>query len=200
MPRLADRFAGLVVPALLSVAYTGLVLAFWTSAKGGFDSLDNVARCFETRELLLAGWIHYLAFDLFVGAWIVRTARQARIPFWLVVPCLVLTFLFGPAGLLTFVAIRAARSRRTPSPLPEPSRRSSMSAIAIDCLTGATFGSRRPDRRICGARAALLCPRRAHAGRHGADGLRCRSPRPQFLGIDVWMKPLKFEVALVVYL
>ena len=78
VPRLADRIAGLAVPALLAVAYTGLVLAFWSSAKGGFDSLDNVAALFQTRELLLAGWIHYLAFDLFVGAWIVRAARQAR--------------------------------------------------------------------------------------------------------------------------
>ena len=75
-PRLADRIAGLLIPGLLAVAYCGLVLAFWSSAKGGFDSLDNVAALFQTRELLLAGWIHYLAFDLFVGAWIVRTARQ----------------------------------------------------------------------------------------------------------------------------
>ena len=97
---LADRIAGLAIPALLAVAYTGLVLAFWSSAKGGFDSLDNVAALFQTRELLLAGWIHYLAFDLFVGAWIVRTARQAGVAFWLVVPCLALTFLFGPAGFL----------------------------------------------------------------------------------------------------
>ena len=67
LPRLADRIAGLVIPALLAVAYVGLVLAFWSSGKGGFDSLDNVAALFQTRELLLAGWIHYLAFDLFDG-------------------------------------------------------------------------------------------------------------------------------------
>lgn len=108
LPRFADRYAGIVVPALLSVAYAGLILAFWSGAQGGFDSLDNVARLFETRELLLAGWIHYLAFDLFVGAWIVRAASDAALPFLLVVPCLVLTFLFGPAGFLAFVAIRAA--------------------------------------------------------------------------------------------
>src|SRR5262245_54567898 len=99
LPRLADGIAGLVIPAVLSVAYSGLTLAFWFSAEGGFDSLDNVAALFRTRELLLAGWLHYLAFDLFVGAWIVRTARAASVPFLLVAPCLVLTFLFGPAGL-----------------------------------------------------------------------------------------------------
>jgi ABA DEFICIENT 4-like len=86
------------------------VLAFWWSSEGGFDSLDNVAALFRTRELLLAGWIHYLAFDLFVGAWIVRAARQSEVPFLLVVPCLVLTFLFGPSGLLAFLALRGARN------------------------------------------------------------------------------------------
>lgn len=109
IPRAADLIAGFAIPALLAVAYTGLVLAFWSTGEGGFDTLDNVARLFESRELLLAGWIHYLAFDMFVGAWIVRAARAAGVNFWMVVPCLVLTFLFGPAGLLSFFAIRAAR-------------------------------------------------------------------------------------------
>jgi hypothetical protein len=109
MPVFADRVAGLAIPLLLSVAYAGLILAFWTSGEGGFDSLASVALLFQTPELLLAGWIHYLAFDLFVGAWIVRAARADAVSFWLVVPCLAMTFLFGPAGFLAFNAVRAAR-------------------------------------------------------------------------------------------
>jgi Domain of unknown function (DUF4281) len=114
-PVAADRASGLAIPTLLSVVYTGLILAFWARAEGGFDSLDNVGRLFQTRELLLAGWIHYLAFDLFIGAWMVRDARRLAVPFLLVVPCLALTFLFGPAGLLCFLAIRVARSRTLPA-------------------------------------------------------------------------------------
>ncbi|MEQ8482657.1 MAG: ABA4-like family protein [Hoeflea sp.] len=109
-PRLSDRIAAVAVPLILSVAYAGLVLANWSTAEGGFDSLDNVALLFQSRELLLAGWIHYLAFDLFVGAWEVRTARAEKIRFFLVVPCLILTFLFGPAGLLVFQALRLVGS------------------------------------------------------------------------------------------
>lgn len=109
-PKLADRVSGLAIPALLSVAYAGLVLAFWSGAPGGFDSLPNVMLLFTKPEIALAGWIHYLAFDLFVGAWEVRTARAERIPFLLVVPCLALTFLFGPAGYLAFSSLRAARA------------------------------------------------------------------------------------------
>lgn len=111
VPKLSDMVAGLAIPALLAVAYAGLIAAFWSAAQGGFDSLDNVARLFETRELLLAGWLHYLAFDLFVGAWIARTARTSGVAFWMVVPCLVLTFLFGPSGFLLFIVLRAALSR-----------------------------------------------------------------------------------------
>ncbi|MCV0393829.1 MAG: DUF4281 domain-containing protein [Rhizobiaceae bacterium] len=111
LPRLADRVASIVVPALLSVAYAGLILAFWSRAEGGFDTLANVAALFETRELLLAGWLHYLAFDLFVGAWEVRTAREERVPFLIVLPCLPLTFLFGPAGFLAFIVLREAHRR-----------------------------------------------------------------------------------------
>ena len=114
--RVADRYASLVVPGVIALAYTGLVLAFWTRAEGGFGSLDEVARLFETRELLLAGWLHYLAFDLFVGAWEVRRAREAAIPFLLVVPCLALTFLFGPAGLLAFLMLLAAFRVARPAP------------------------------------------------------------------------------------
>ena len=109
-PAAADRISGLAILLLLSVAYVGLILGYWAQGEGGFGSLDEVAALFQTRELLLAGWIHYLAFDLFVGAWIARSAREAGIVFWAVVPCLVLTFLFGPAGFLLFNAIVAAKS------------------------------------------------------------------------------------------
>ena len=111
IPRVSDAIASTVIPLLLAVAYAGLVLAFWAGAQGGFDTLANVGLLFQTREMLLAGWLHYLAFDLFVGAWVARTARVEGVSFFLVVPCLALTFLFGPVGFLLFSSIRAVRLR-----------------------------------------------------------------------------------------
>jgi hypothetical protein len=114
-PLVTDRLVGLGIPAVIGVLYAGLILAFWAGSPGGFGSLDDVAALFTVRGLLLAGWVHYLAFDLFVGAWEVRTARAEAIPHLLVVPCLLMTFLFGPVGLLMFLVLRLLRglSRRT---------------------------------------------------------------------------------------
>lgn len=114
-PRWLMLAGGLVLPALLACLYTGLVLAFFAGAEGGFSSLDAVASLLSGREMLLAGWLHFLAFDLFVGAWQVRATRRENLPRPLVIPCLALTFLFGPAGLLAFLALRAAiRATRAP--------------------------------------------------------------------------------------
>lgn len=110
-------FAGLVssaaIPLLLALAYVVLFAAYFGRfGEGGFGSLAEVTALFGVPELVLVGWIHYLAFDLFIGAWQVRTARDEQIPFLLVVPCLVFTFLAGPLGLLMFSGLRYARVRR----------------------------------------------------------------------------------------
>lgn len=115
-PRVADAVAALAIPTLLSVAYVALILVHWSDAPGGFGSLAEVMALFTDPAVALAGWVHYLALDLFVGAWIVRTAKTERIPHLLILPCLALTFLFGPAGFLAFTALRAtyaARARMT---------------------------------------------------------------------------------------
>jgi hypothetical protein len=107
-----DGISGLLIPLLLAVAYSGLIGAHWAGAEGGFSSLAEVRSLFASDGLLVAGWLHYLAFDLFVGAWEVRIAQREAIPHLLVVPCLVLTFLFGPIGFLAFTIIRFARAPR----------------------------------------------------------------------------------------
>jgi hypothetical protein len=110
-PRTA-QWVAMAIPLALSVLYAGLILAFWATAPGGFGSLADVQALFTSREIALAGWLHYLAFDLFLGAWAVRTARAERIAHALVLPCLVLIFLFGPAGLLAFAILRFALTRK----------------------------------------------------------------------------------------
>ena len=103
-----QRVAAVIVPLLLAVAYLVLVVTNFGKSQGGFGSLQQVAQLFQNPYNLLAGWNHYLAFDLFTGAWEVRDAARLRVAHALVIPCLVLTFLFGPIGLLTWFLIRTS--------------------------------------------------------------------------------------------
>jgi Domain of unknown function (DUF4281) len=101
------------MPALLAVVYVVVVASTLPWSEGGFSSLAAVSALFRDPWVLLAGWTHYLAFDLFMGGWEVRDAQAAGIPHLLVVPALVLTFLFGPAGFLLYLAIRRFAPTRT---------------------------------------------------------------------------------------
>ncbi|MCR9276522.1 MAG: ABA4-like family protein [Pseudomonadaceae bacterium] len=104
-----DTIARLVIPCLIAVVYAYLMINNIGNgpADGGFGSLAEVKALFSVDEALLAGWIHYLAFDLFVGAWEVRDARDKGVPHLLVIPCLLATLMAGPAGLLLYIAIRS---------------------------------------------------------------------------------------------
>jgi hypothetical protein len=98
-----------VVPSLLAVVYTAIAVSvFWRTA-GGFSTLSGVGMLFSNPWMLLAGWLHYLAFDLLVGSWEIQDARERGIPHWTVVPCLALTFFFGPAGWLMYTILRTTR-------------------------------------------------------------------------------------------
>jgi hypothetical protein len=77
---------------------------------GGFSTLAAVALLFTSPWVLLAGWIHYLAFDLLIGTWEARDARERGVRHLLLIPCLVLTFLFGPAGWLLYRGVRLTKS------------------------------------------------------------------------------------------
>jgi hypothetical protein len=101
-----------ILPVLMGLLYVYLIAAHMPGSPGGFGSLGEVRLLFDKPQLLLAGWVHYLAFDLFVGSWEVRdSARQGIRHAW-VVPCLVLTFLFGPIGLMLYLALRAVLTRK----------------------------------------------------------------------------------------
>ena len=113
----ARRFAGRIVPLVLAAVYV-LLFATHGMGDGGYDSIAAVQRLFAAPALLTAGWLHYLAFDLFVGTWIAERAGALGLPHWLTVPLLALTFMFGPAGLLAFELLRRGWQRRRPATAP----------------------------------------------------------------------------------
>ena len=109
--RWTQRLATFVAPLLIAALYVWLLAAHPVPQGGGFRTLAQVAVLFSSPYALLAGWIHYLAFDLFTGAWEARDAAQLGISRWAVAPCLLLTFLLGPLGLALYLLLKLALRR-----------------------------------------------------------------------------------------
>jgi len=98
-----------VVPITFAMVYAVIIALRFGRGEGGFGSLAEVSALFQDPWTLLAGWIHYLAFDLLTGVWETRDAARRGVPHWMVVPCLFLTFMFGPAGWLLYMGVRRLR-------------------------------------------------------------------------------------------
>ena len=101
-----------MIPAGLSAVYAALVFSRFSGMGGGFDSLENVATLMSDPWALLAGWVHYLAFDLFVGAVMAARMDRAGVGRLVQSPILLATFMLGPLGFLiaalTEFGLRAA--------------------------------------------------------------------------------------------
>lgn len=104
----AALIAPVIIPVAMGAVYAYCAVTYLIGAEGGYGSLDEVATLLADPRGLLAGWVHYLAFDLFVGAGEVRDARRRGIHHGFVVPCLVATLMLGPIGLGLYALVRLA--------------------------------------------------------------------------------------------
>ena len=99
----------MLYPLLLGAVYIGgmIMAAMGHGAQGGgFTSIDGVRTLFSSDVGMIIGWTHYLVFDLFIGAWEARDARRVEFNHWLLIPCLLLTFMLGPIGLFLYLVLR----------------------------------------------------------------------------------------------
>jgi hypothetical protein len=109
---LVTLLPGRVWPLAFAALYTILIIFFFSSSPGGFDSLAHVQLLFTAPWAATAGWIHYLAFDLFIGSWISAQVIALKLPRLALLVILPLTFLFGPIGLLLYFITKLAFERR----------------------------------------------------------------------------------------
>lgn len=93
-------------PILFAVIYTIFIGMSLGKSKGNFRSLEGVGSLFRNKNALLAGWLHYLAFDLLVGMYEWRDALANDMPQYLLIPALFFTLMFGPFGFLLYLGIR----------------------------------------------------------------------------------------------
>jgi hypothetical protein len=114
--RYTQIICAVVIPLAIALLYLGLIARYLGRGPGGFGSLAEVGLLFSQPGPLLAGWVHYLAFDLFIGSWEVRDSQKHGVSHWLVIPCLIATFMLGPIGLLTYFIIRSIKLRAVSAP------------------------------------------------------------------------------------
>ena len=107
----ADPLCGYIVPALFALTYLIMLAMKLGGAQGDMGTLQGVQTLFAQPNMLLVAWVHYLAFDMFVGGWISRTGDAEGVSPWLLTPILLLTLFFGPVGFLLFVLLRLVRRR-----------------------------------------------------------------------------------------
>jgi hypothetical protein len=112
-------FAGTVLLACLYASLIIPLMAGWISDGGlagrpsaDFTTLAGVMALFGSPGGATIGWIHYLAFDLFVGIWIARNADAHKISRWLQAPILFFTLMAGPIGLLLYLLLRGFRGEK----------------------------------------------------------------------------------------
>lgn len=104
-----------VVPGAIAVIYTSLMGAHFAASGGGYGSIAEVRQLFTSDPVLVAGWGHYLAFDLLIGVLLADRMDRAGVSRLLQAPVFLVTFMFGPAGWLLGITTEAvARGRSAP--------------------------------------------------------------------------------------
>tara|TARA_B100000886_G_scaffold297605_1_gene225359 strand:- start:354 stop:791 length:438 start_codon:yes stop_codon:yes gene_type:complete len=95
------------IPLTLSFFYIYFIIISGGLMEADFSSLNGIVTLFKnaTPESAAAGWLHYLAFDFWVGTWIIKHSRKEKISNKIIVLPLLLTFILGPVGILAYSMI-----------------------------------------------------------------------------------------------
>ncbi|QHI37255.1 hypothetical protein IMCC3317_26330 [Kordia antarctica] len=105
-----------IIPITLSFIYAIYIIkALLIGGMMDFGSLKSVMALFTEENAVLAGWVHYLAFDLLVGMWIINQNKELKIHPIIIAPCLFGTFMLGPVGFLLFMIMRTIKLKKAQS-------------------------------------------------------------------------------------
>ena len=108
-----DKFLIGIIITLFAIVYAWLIFqVFGPGDFEKFSSLNGVMELFTDKTAVTAGWIHYLAIDLLTGIWIKKNAQKYNIHHLIVLPCLLVTFMLAPIGLLLYLLVRLVKTKQ----------------------------------------------------------------------------------------
>lgn len=113
VPNRASRlivFPKFGIPVLFGLIYAGIMMSKFFDSGGGYGSIAAVRALFAHDDILLAGWLHYLAYDFVIGVWIAEQSDRIGLSRQIQAVILVVAFMFPPMGLVLFLTTRAAIS------------------------------------------------------------------------------------------
>jgi hypothetical protein len=101
----------------IALAYAVALVAVLAGNPGAAGDIANpsqgaIAALLGTPEGATVGWLHFLAFDLFVGRWVYLDSRKRAISAWFVSPALFFVLMSGPVGFLLYLGVRYLRVPR----------------------------------------------------------------------------------------
>lgn len=106
----------LILPGIYGVLYFGLLQDYVQKSNiplaeqmKSFNTLTGVIGLFKDPAVVMAGWTHYIAFDLLVARFIVYDAITEHIPHLFVIPLLPLTLMAGPVGLASYLLMKGCK-------------------------------------------------------------------------------------------
>ena len=105
-------FVTAIVLIVVATWFTIVHLSSPTETGGHLFSFNGLKNIFRSSEMLLTGWLNYLAFSLLIGIWQVHDARQLKISHLFVIPSLLITMIGGAVGLLVYMVLRFMRTKK----------------------------------------------------------------------------------------
>ncbi|MBL7714943.1 MAG: DUF4281 domain-containing protein [Bdellovibrionales bacterium] len=115
-PSMQPAIISLGIALALSLAYgIGALFHLSPADLAQMNRLEGLQNFFARPGTALLGWVHFLAIDLAIGAWISMDSKKENVAPWLISPILALTFLFGPLGFALYFAVRKVRGLKTKS-------------------------------------------------------------------------------------
>ena len=92
------------IPLLVAFGYIFFLSTSEGAFSADFSSLSGLTEMFQNANPrgVAAGWLHYLAFDFWVGTWIIRHSQKNQIKHPYIILPLLFTFMLGPVGILVY--------------------------------------------------------------------------------------------------
>ena len=92
------------VPLGIALGYIYFLSITYGTFSADFSSLNGLTEMFQNAnpQGVAAGWLHYLAFDFWVGCWMLKNSQEKAVKHpWMILP-LLCTFMLGQVGVLIY--------------------------------------------------------------------------------------------------